>query len=143
MSGITYEELPRLEQEVYDKRNKRRRIFLFIEWAVAAAAFVFGFILSFSEDKNPLSGILVGLFSGLLFGGVISGLEHLGFLFKKAVKHGILLIIILGIYYLMVFGAICMLAYLSGWVFLIIDSIKFIIKKPLVSQREITRVLNS
>lgn len=142
MSKITIEELPSSAQEACRKKAKNRKALLFAEWAIAAVGFVFILILCI-QDGKPLSGIVGGLFFGLVFGGWVCGLDHLGYLFKKVVKNGIGLIIILGLWYIAVFAAIAMLASLVGWVFLIIDSICFFAKKPLIFQSEINRILQS
>lgn len=145
MANITYEELPRAAQEIYLKKTKGRKIRLIIQWVLVALAIVGGIISGIAAAAKGEEDAL-GYAAGLIFMYVmlitmISGLDHLGYMFKKAVKNGIGLVIILGIWYIVVFAGICMLAMLSGWVFLIVDSIRFLTKKPLISQKEIAGIL--
>lgn len=142
MAKITIEELPSSAQEACRKKAKNRKALLFAEWAIAAVLFV-AFLIGSISEGHPLTGLFGGLMLGLEFGGWVCGLDHLSFMFKKVVKNGIGLIIILGLWYIAVFAAIAMLAATVGWVFLIIDSICFFTKKPLIYQGEINRILRS
>lgn len=147
MSGITYEELPSSVREIVLSKEKGRKFRLFVQWALIAVAIVYSVVSGIAnaakgnEEAANLSFSLIIVFVMLI--SAISGLDHLGFMFKKAVKNGIGLIIILGLWYIVVFAGIIALALYSGWVFLIIDSILFFLKKPLISQKQITRIINS
>ena len=143
MEHIRFEEMPRSAQEAYLKKAKNRKTLLFVEWAIAAVTYVMTFIGAILNGENPIVLTFGALAIALLFSGFICGLDHLGFLFKKSVKHGIGLIIILGIWYIALFSAITMLAYFIGWIFLIIDSILFFTKKPLVYRSEQKRFLQT
>lgn len=143
MSYIRFEEMPKSAQESYLKKAKNRKTLLFVEWAIAAVAYVMTFIGAILNGENPIASIFGALAIALLFAGFISGLDHLGFLFKKSIKNGIGLIIILGLWYIALFSAIAMLAYFIGWIFLLIDTILFFTKKPLVYRSEQKRLLQT
>lgn len=147
MFGTTYEELPSSVREIVLSKEKWRKFRLFVQWALIAVAIVCSVvsgIANAAKGEGEAAGVsfaLIIVFVMLI--SAISGLDHLGFMFKKAVKNGIGLIIILGLWYIVVFAGIIALALYSGWVFLIIDSILFLLKKPLISQKQITRIINS
>lgn len=147
MAKITYEELPSLAREIVLKKEKGRKLRLFVQWALIAVAIVYSVVCGIANaakgdgEEAAVSFGLIIVFVIII--STISGLDHLGYLFKKAVKHGIGLIIILGLWYIVVFASIFTLAYLGGWIFLIVDSVLFFMKKQLISQSEIARILES
>lgn len=147
MSGTTYEELPSSVREIVLSKEKRRKFRLFVQWALIAIAIVCsvaGGIANMAKGEQEAAGLSFGMmFFYIALISTISGLDHIGHWFKKAVKNGIGLIIILGLWYIVVFAGILAIAMYSGWVFLIIDSVLFIAKKPLISQKQITRIINS
>lgn len=148
MAKITYEELPRPAQEIYLKKTKRRKIRLIIQWVLLALAIIgclVGGITGAAKGNGAEAfGEAIGLIIVyVIIIGTFSGLDHFGYMFKKALKHGIGLIIILGLWYIVVFAATLMIAMMAGWMLLILDSILFLTKKPLISQKEIARILES
>lgn len=139
MEEIRIEEAPKSAQDAFNKISKRRKVIMFIGWAATAVMLVIVLIESISSGKDFIGNII----AGFMIGGYISGFDHVGFLFKKTVKNGLILIILLGIWYIVIFSLIAMLALAVGWVFLIIDTVRFFTKKCPVYNSEINRIFNS
>lgn len=151
MTKEQYNLLAPYQKEVYDKWNKGNRRGLFAGWIFGAVLTVISLVLMISgaASSGGITGfgdIIVGIFSavmiGIMFGGIFPGLVHLGFLFKKIkLDTAILLILLIGIFILMVYAVILAIVMYTGWIFLIIDTILFIMKKPLIYRWEDKRVL--
>lgn len=139
MEEIKVEEAPEYVQKAFNKKSKRRKVIMFIGWTATAVMLVIMLIESITSGKDFIGNIIVGF----MMGGYISGFDHVGFLFKKAFKNGIVLIILLGIWYIIVFSLIAVLALVVGWVFLIIDTVRFFKKKCPLYNSEIERLFNS
>lgn len=112
---ISFEEMPASAQKAYTFTNKVRKAVMFIGWGV----FLLNLIISF------FNGYKSAFISSLVVAGIIPGLIHGEFAYKKAVRK----LSIIGLLVAMFFGMI--LAYF-GFVCLIADTIIFIMKKPLV-----------
>lgn len=151
MTKEQYNSLAPFQKEEYDKWNKGNRRALFAGWIFGAVLTVASLILMISGAISSggvggfgdiVSGILAALMIGVMFGGIFPGLAHLGFLFKLIkLDTAILLIILIGIFLLMVYAIILAIIMYTGWIFLIIDTILFIMKKPLIYRWEDKRVL--
>lgn len=141
MTKEQYNSLAPYQKEMYDKCNRGNKGALFAAWGIAAILFVVLFIKGISIG-DPLGGIGTGLAIGILMGGLLPGIAHLGFLFKKiGLGNTILLWILLGIFILMLYAIILMVIWYAGAVLFIIDTILFIMKKPLIYRWEDKRVL--
>ncbi len=139
MEEIRVEEAPKSVQEAFNKISKRRRIIMFIGWAATVIWLVIMLIESISSGKDLIGNVVVGF----MLGGFASGFDHVGFLFRKTAQNGIVLVILLGIWYIILFTLIVLLALVVGWVFLIIDTVRFFKKKCPVYNSEIKRLFNS
>ncbi len=141
MTKQQYNSLAPYQKEAYDKWNKGNRRALFVAWAIMAGLAIGLFIVGITQ-ADPLGGIGVGLGIGWVFGGLFPGLAHLGFIFKKIkLNTAILLWIVLGIFILMMYAIILMVVWYGGMVCLIVDTILFILKRPLIYRWEDKRVL--
>ncbi len=139
MEEIRVEEAPEYVKEAFNKISKRRKVIMFIGWAATVLWLVIMLIESISSGKDLIGNIIVGF----MLGGFASGFDHVGFLFKKTALNGIILVILLGIWYIILFALIVLLALAVGWIFLIIDTVRFFKKKCPVYNSEIKRIFNS
>ncbi len=139
MEEIHVEEAPKSVQEAFNKISKRRKVIMFIGWAATVLWLVIMLIESISSGKDLIGNVVVGF----MLGGFASGFDHVGFLFRKTAQNGIVLVILLGIWYIILFTLIVLLALVVGWVFLIIDTVRFFKKKCPVYNSEIKRLFNS
>ncbi len=139
MEEIRVEEAPEYVKEAFNKISKRRKVIMFIGWAATVLWLVIMLIESISSGKDLIGNIIVGF----MLGGFASGFDHVGFLFKKTALNGIILVILLGIWYIILFALIVLLALTVGWIFLIIDTVRFFKKKCPVYNSEIKRIFNS
>ncbi len=139
MEEIQVEEAPEYVKDAFNKISKRRKVIMFIGWAATVLWLVIMLIESISSGKDLIGNIIVGF----MLGGFASGFDHVGFLFKKTALNGIILVILLGIWYIILFALIVLLALTVGWIFLIIDTVRFFKKKCPVYNSEIKRIFNS
>ncbi len=142
MTKQQYNSLAPYQRETYDKWNKANRMGLFVAWGITAAMIVVFFIVGITQ-ADPLGGIGVGFGIGVMIGGLIPGFAHLGFLFKKIkLTNAILLIILIGVFIVMLYAIIFTIVWLGGMLCLLVDSVLFILKKPLIYPWEDKRVLD-
>lgn len=148
MTKEQYNSLASYQKEVYDKWNKGNRMALFAGWILGAiVAIVFlGAMTSGMGSVSGFSDMVSVIFSavlmGVVIGGFLPGVAHLGFLFRKIkLDTALLLIIVFGILVLFVYLFILVIIMYTGWIFFIIDTILFILKKPLIYRWEDKRVL--
>lgn len=151
MTKEQYNSLAPYQKEVYDKWNKGNKGALIAGWIFGAIIAVITLIFMISTTVSSgegfgfvdlIGGILSAVIIGIMLGGIFPGLAHLGFLFKKIkLDTAILLIILIGVFILMVYAIILAIVMYTGWIFLIIDTILFIMKKPLIYRWEDKRVL--
>ena len=141
MTKEQYNLLAPYQKAVYDKKNKRNKRLLIVGWIVGAVTAIL-VVVNFGTVKDIFESLLVGLVMGLYVGGIFSGLAHFGFLLKKIkFDSAILLAILLGIFIIMLYSVLFSVAVFTGWICLIIDTILFIMKKPLIYRWEDKRVL--
>ncbi len=141
MTKEQYNSLAPYQRGVYDKWNKANRMGLFVAWGITAVMIVVFFIVGITQ-ADPLGGIGVGFGIGVMIGGLIPGFSHLGFLFKKIkLSSAILLMILIGVFILMLYAIIFAVVWCGGMLCLLVDSILFILKKPLIYPWEDKRVL--
>lgn len=119
MKKSELKKLPVSIRRKYSLTNGVRTVTLFIGWLLSAVLFIY----ALTTGEQGAANIL---FAPLFGGGFIHGIFHAEFLYKKAFKG---LGLIVG-FFVSVF--IFMLAAYSGFIFLIIDTILFIKKKPLI-----------
>lgn len=147
MTKEEYNSLADYQREMYDKCNRGNKGALFVGWAIGGICAAIFIVMAIAGAINPNSSgnildVFQAIMGGVLFGGFIPGFAHLGFLFKKIKPDtAILLIILIGAFILMVYGIILMLIMFTGWIFLIVDTILFIMKKPLIYKLEDARIL--
>lgn len=140
MTKEQYNLLAPYQKEAYDKKNKRNKRLLIVGWivgAVTAILVVVNFGV-FKDIKDIFEALLGCLVIGLYVGGIFPGLAHFGFLLKKIKFDSAIL---LGIFIIMLYSALFSAAVFTGWICLIIDTILFIMKKPLIYRWEDKRVL--
>ena len=111
---IKYEQMPPSAQKSYDMTNKVRVVSMFI----AAALTVFLSI------RGIIKGSGVDIFTFML-GGVIHYFIHAEFLLKKLMNS-------LGILGILAFLIISVFGMYTGWIFMIVDFILFLMKKPCI-----------
>ena len=121
---ITFDELPQSAQKAYKTTNIVRTVTMFIGWA---ASILITILLS-NEDTGFVSKII----GGFMLGAAIHGIVHSEFLLKnimKALKKYSIIGLFIGL------GLCCMLiclfSYIGG-IFLVVDTVLFILKKPLI-----------
>lgn len=149
MTKEQYNSLELNQKEVYDKCNRANKLALFFSWGLAVVVGIGFFIAALpgaTKDGFNFLEIFSGFFEMLLFGvfiaGIVPGIVHFGFIFKKiGFGNTLLLWIILGIFILMLYAIILMFIWCAGAVCFIIDTILFIIKKPLIYRWEDKRIL--
>lgn len=151
MTKEQYNSLGGYQKEMYDKCNKGNKGALIAGWIFGAIIAIIVLIAEISAAISSrdvggfggvIAGILMPIIIGATLGGIFPGFAHLGFLFKKIkLDTAILLILLIGIFILMVYAIIFSFIMYSGWVFLIIDTVLFIRKKPLIYGWEDSRVL--
>lgn len=151
MTKEQYNSLAGYQKEMYDKCNKGNKGALIAGWVLGAlvtlAALIFAISGAISSgDAGGFGGVVTGILSavmiGVMLGGIFPGIAHLGFLFKKIkLDTAILLILLIGVFILMVYAIILAIIMYTGWIFLIIDTILFIMKKPLIYRWEDKRIL--
>ena len=151
MTKEQYNSLAPYQKDVYDKWNKGNKRGLVAGWIFGAILTIVSLIFMISGAISSgdfggfggiVSGVLAAVMIGVMFGGIFPGLVHLGFLFKKIkLDTAILLILLIGVFILMVYAIILAVIMYTGWIFLIIDTILFIMKKPLIYRWEDKRVL--
>jgi hypothetical protein len=132
---ITFNELPKSAQKAYKVSNILRKVTMFLSIIIAVVC-MFGFSKS--------DGIFNSIFAGLALGGVIRGIVHYEFILKaimrKTIQVGVIgLLFGLFICYLL----ICLTVPFLGFIFVVVDLVLFILKKPLVYQFENKFFLNS
>ncbi len=130
MTKEKYNSLASYQKEAYDKWNKGNKRGLIAGWILEAIVTVIVLNLSITyvtKNGESLSVIEVfqDIFFGALIGGIFPGAVHLSFLFKK-VKLGLF------IFNIIVYLLIVALIFYGGWIFLVIDTVLFIIRKPLI-----------
>lgn len=149
MTKEHYSSLAPYQKEVYDKWNKSNRMALFTGWilgAIVAIAWLgmMKLLLEMDSDSGSIDivSVIFSVVLGVVVGGILPGLAHLGFLFKKIkLDTALLLVIVFGFFVLFVYVIIFGLIMYTGWIFFIIDTILLILKKPLIYRWEDKRVL--
>lgn len=119
MKKFEIENLPKSIRRKYKLTNGVRTVTMFIGWILTVALFIY--VLKSGEQ-----GLQNILFAPIFGGGFIHGIFHAEFMFKKAFKK---LGIIIGFF---VSGVIFIISAYAGFIFLIVDTVLFIIKKPLI-----------
>lgn len=111
--------LPKSIRKKYNLTNVVRTVTLFLGWMIALLLFIY----SLGSGQKGFSNII---FAPIFSGGFIHGLFHAEFVFKNVFKK---LGLIIGFF---VSGVIFTIAAYSGFIFIIIDTVLFIKKKPLI-----------
>lgn len=122
---IRFDEMPSSAQKAYKVTNTVRKAALFIGWAI----FVLAFILSIKNSE----GIKSTLMAAFVSAGIFPGMIHGEFAYKKAITTLKNYLGPLGFF--IGLGIACFLFtifYVFGFIFPIIDTILFILKKPLI-----------
>lgn len=119
MKKSDLQKLPKSIRKKYKLTNGVRTVTLFIGWILSAVLFVY----AITSGEKGFSNIV---FAPLFGGGFIHGIFHAEFLFKKAFKK---LGLVIG---LAAFGLIFTVSAYTGFIFLIIDTVLFIRKAPLI-----------
>lgn len=111
--------LPRAIRRSYKITNGVRTAALFIAWLIAVILLVFSVV----NGDVSLNGLVFG---PICIGGLVTGLVHGGFAYKKAFANfGIVIGLVLSAFAYIGFS-------LAGGIFLVVDTILFIQKKPLI-----------
>ena len=119
---IDIESLPVKAQKNYKFTNMLRKIAMFAGWGIAVLLFIYTTI-------TQQGTFLENLVGSIMTGGILLGIIHCEFLMKKLSRA----MGVLGIFInLFIVG----FTFFFGWIFLIIDTVLFIMKKPLVYPME-------
>lgn len=111
--------LPSSIRKSYKLTNGVRTVTMFIGWVLCVILFIY----SLTSGQKGFSNII---FAPIFGGGFIHGICHAEFLFKKAFKKfGLIIGFFLSV-------LIFMISAYSGFIFLIIDTILFLLKAPLI-----------
>ena len=119
---MKYEDMPQSAQKSYKLTNTIRKIAMFIGWVAFVGWFVAG-LISMIVNKDITFGEL--LFLCYLYPGILMGLVHSEFGFKGAFQK----FSVFGIFAL---PFIFIYAIFAGGIYLIVDTILFLLKKPLI-----------
>lgn len=119
MKKTEVKNLPKSIRKKYNLTNGVRTVTLFLGWIIAAVLFIY----SLGSGHKGFANIF---FAPLFGGGFIHGLFHAEFVFKNAFKK---LGLVIGFF---LSGLIFTIAAYSGFIFIIIDTVLFILKKPLI-----------
>lgn len=122
---ITYEDMPQSAQKSYRLTNTIRKVLMFLGWIISGGFFLCGTFSMIVYQDFSFGEVL---FLTYVTGGLILGLVHCEFLFKSLFKS-IWILFLVGIFFL---GFILTYAIFAGGAYLIIDTILFIRKKPLI-----------
>lgn len=129
---ITYDLLPPSAQKAYNMTSKIRTVTMFIGFASA----IIMFILAFGEIFNGKDNLFTVLGGSFMFGGFLHGIVHMEFTYKKLARS-------LGIIGLFLCLFVAMIGAYIGFIFMIIDLVLFIKKKPLIYPYENVHFLYS
>ncbi|MBQ7767006.1 MAG: hypothetical protein IJ397_09205 [Lachnospiraceae bacterium] len=117
--------------------NNIRIFCLIIGWILAIAiAFNFSKSLPSEDFFGKIFNFFVALFLGCFIGGIFPGLAHSGEALKSIRK--LLYIFVIG--WIIWFWLVCIIAMFSGAIFLVVDTIHLIMRKPLVSEKEMKKM---
>lgn len=133
---ITYEGLPPSAQKAYKFTNNIRKITMFVGWILTIIVIIFSNTLGDDGISLSLYDIILSLYLGMLVGSAFLFFIHLEFLFKKIIN-------IFGIIGILGCCLLVSFFFAVGPIFLIIDTILFCLKKPLVYPFENKCFLNS
>lgn len=122
---ITYDLLPPSAQKAYNLTSKIRTVTMFIGFASALIMF----ILAFGEIFNGKDNLFTVFGGSFMFGGFLHGIVHMEFTYKKLARS-------LGIIGLFLCLFVIMIGAYAGFIFLVIDLVLFIRKKPLIYSYE-------
>lgn len=145
---IRFEDMPPSAQKAYNFNNKARKITMMIGWVASPIIFIIYLI------KTLVSGeldVVNSFLNGITFGCALNGLIHSVFLWKIGLKKikdwALSLGIIFGLFALIPILLIAIgVPYLCaafGYIFVVIDTILFLTKKPLIYKWENKHFLTS
>ena len=137
MAQIAYENLPYDVKRAYKTTNTVRKVTLFISLVVGVLFYIF--VTPAIEEESGNTGLgwkIADFFSSIAIGGVIHGLVHGEYAYKACFRN------------LFIFGLIPWLILVEGFgfiglVFVIIDLIRLIFRKPLVYSFELKDIYKS
>ena len=118
--------------------NNIRIVCLIIGWILAVViAITFAKNLPAEDFLETISNFFVALLLGCLIGGIFPGLAHSGEALKSIRK--LLYILVIG--WVIWFWLVSIIVVFSGVIFLVADTIYLIMRKPLVSKKEMKKIL--
>lgn len=132
--NITYDEMPKSVQKIYRFNNSLRKLTMILSWVLAIIIFLA------LRKRSTEASIFNTFHISLMLASVVHGFMHGTFIFRSVWKwlcdklYGLSILFLLIAYFVegVVFSFFC--AY--GFVFVIIDTIRSLIKKPLVYRWE-------
>lgn len=125
---ITYEEMPRAAQLAYDKTNKKRKTALFLNIPCMIILFIMGFNVGAEEGFS--FGVGMGMLFCLAYGCAPSGLVHSEFTLKSKTLWAFGIFALIPALFLFAFAIV------FGGIFAVVDLVKLLMKKPLISKSE-------
>lgn len=130
--------MPEVRAEFIKECNHRKAA-LIASWIVSLLAEIAFFIWSQNTEyaAENIGDVLRDYFTALeCLGGLVVGIYHLGFLFKKSVEKLLLLGVIL-------YPIIIYIVWFGGMLLLIVDTVLFILRKPPVYPFEENRIIKN
>lgn len=145
MEFMNYDELPVQVQQALKTTSTVRKISMFIGWVLTGGILIFGFVTDIMDiGIKAFANIPPLLLVSLIFGGFIHGIVHMmkgvlkrtGNSFKLIPVPPVCFFIPLFVFFFGLVGC-----YFGGGIFLILDTIKFLRKKPLIYKSDYKRFL--
>lgn len=139
MAKINFEDMPVSAQKIYKRANTVRKVTMFISVICSIIFFMF-----FAPYMERLADFFDILLSSFLVGGVVNGIVHCEFIFKKIFRNESLAsALLIWPIFLIKFVISFFLVFLVGWICTPVDLVLFIMKKPLVYPFEHESILMS
>lgn len=139
MKKEKFEMLMPAVKEEFIKDCNHRKAALVASWIVSLLAEIAFFIWSQGTEyaAENIGDVLLDYFTALMcLGGLAVGIYHLGFLFKKAAEKLLLLGILL-------YPIIIYIVWFGGMALLIVDTVLFFLRKPLIYPFEENRIIRN
>ncbi len=132
---IPYEAFPEEAKMIYDKSNKRRKVWLIISWVLIIILCFCNLGKDSSPNLSAFQTAIVSIMIAFLVGSIPLGIAHTGFIFKRCISR----FWILGFFPWYLAAAALLLFYP---IFVIIDTILFILRKPAIYPFEHKEILD-
>lgn len=141
---ITYDDMPPSAQKTYDLNNKLRKITMMMGWVLSPVIFLIIMVYSLISGDGFGVSFVLGIEMGMTLGCLLNGFLHstsilrpaLHWLKDKMLGLGILFGLFALIPILLIAIGIPYICAVFGWIFVIVDTILYLKKKPLIYRWE-------